>query len=221
MTQTTAQTPAPDAIVSATPLPEPHVLGVGGSPRPGGNSAILLGNVLDGAREVGATTEAVYLCDYAFSSCVGCEKCRTDKACTKLMDGMQLLYPKIVAARGLVLASPAHMYNITALMKAFIDRLYCYYDFTDDHPRGYSSRLAGQGRVAAVLGVGEQTDPRDMGFTVQAMSMPLPPLGYDVLAEVAAFGHFARGAVRDDEDALERARAAGRAMGRRLVGDGA
>ncbi|THB63256.1 MAG: flavodoxin family protein, partial [Desulfovibrio sp.] len=126
------------------------ILGVGGSPRSGGNSDVLLQNILAGAVEAGVETEAVHLRNYHFSSCIGCERCRKDKACTGLNDGMQLLYPKVEAARGLVLVSPTHQYNVTAIMKAFIDRLYAYYDFTDDRPRGYSSRLAGKDRQAAV-----------------------------------------------------------------------
>ena len=52
------------------------------------------------------------------------------------MDGMSLLYPKIIDARGLVLVSPTHNYNITAIMKAFIDRLYCFYNFDNKNRPG-------------------------------------------------------------------------------------
>lgn len=195
----------------------PLVLGIGGSPRRGGNSDALLAAILDGAALAGARIEAVFLRDYDYSSCVGCERCRKDGACTKLRDGMQLLYPKIEAARGLVLASPAHMYNMSALMKAFVDRLYCYYDFTDARPRGYSSRLAGQGRMAVTACVCEQTDPRDMGLTPDALRLPLPPLGYEVVAEIAALGHFDAGAVRADVPAMAQARQAGRTLGEKLL----
>ncbi len=200
--------------------PTPLVLGIGGSPRRGGNSDALLAAVLDGAARQGARTEAAFLRDYDFSSCTGCERCRRDKACTGLLDGMQLLYPKIAAARALVLASPAHMYNISALMKAFIDRLYCYYDFTGDHPRAYSSRLADQGRLAVVCAVCEQTDPRDMGLTLDALRLPLPPLGYELLDAVAAYGHFKPGAVHTDRTAIDAAHAAGRHLGDRLMTGG-
>lgn len=52
---------------------------------------------------------------------------------------MNLLYPKIEEAKGMVLGSPTYNYNVTSLMKTFIDRLYPYYNFTDDRPRGYSA----------------------------------------------------------------------------------
>ena len=121
------------------------ILGIGGSPRKGGNSDILLRQILKGAKNEGVTAEEVQLRDYQYQSCIACEKCRKDKQCTGLQDGMQLIYPKIIEARGLILISPTHNYNVTAWMKAFIDRLYCFYNFTNDRPRRWSSQFAGEG----------------------------------------------------------------------------
>lgn len=193
------------------------ILGVGGSPRAGGNSDVLLQHILEGAAGAGAGTEAVHLRSYGFGPCIGCERCRKDKACTGLLDGMQLLYPKIEAAQGLVLVSPTHQYNVSALMKAFIDRLYCYYDFTDTRPRNYSSRLAGQGRAAAVCAVCEQEVRSDMGYTLEMLRMPLEPLGYAITGELPVFGIFDRGKVRDHPEALARAEELGRDLARGLV----
>ena len=127
------------------------VLGIGGSPRKGGNSDMLLKRLLKGASDEGVATEGIQLRDYQFQACIGCERCRKDKQCTGLQDGMQLIYPKIREASGLVLISPIYSYNMTALMKAFIDRLYCFYNFSDERPGYWSSRLAGQGRKAVPL----------------------------------------------------------------------
>ena len=192
------------------------ILGVGGSPRSGGNSDLMLRRVLAGAEETGAHAEALFLRDYAFSSCVGCEACRKADICTRLLDGMQLIYPRIRQARGIVLTTPVHFYNVSALMKAFMDRLYCFFDFTRDHPRQYSSRLAGEGRKAVLTAVCEQLDARDMGFTLQAMRWPLQALDYEVLGEVDAYGCFARGAVANSEEVLSRCDEAGRTLARAL-----
>ena len=96
------------------------ILGIGGSPRQGGNSDILLKEILAGAAQVGAATEEIQLRDLHFQSCIGCEGCRPDHIC-QVKDDMQQLYPKINASRGMALVSPTHNYNITALMKAFIE----------------------------------------------------------------------------------------------------
>jgi multimeric flavodoxin WrbA len=186
-----------------------EIIGFGGSPRRGGNSAALLEAILEGARGAGADTESYYLADMLYSSCVGCERCRKDKICTKFVDGMTVIYPRIIKARGLVLASPAHNYNVTALMKAFIDRLYCFYDFTDDRPRAYSSRLADQGRKAVITGVGEQPDPHDMGATLDMMRLPLQALGYEIAGLLPVYGVFDAGLVKKQDQVMEQARQMG------------
>jgi multimeric flavodoxin WrbA len=187
------------------------ILGVSGSPRKGGNCDVMLRTALEAAESGGAEVRAVYLRDYAFSSCIGCERCRRDKACSGLLDGMQLLYPLVERAKGLILASPAHHYNVSALMKAFIDRLYCYYDFDQrKRPGPWSSRLADQDRRAVLLGVCEQRTKEDgMGFTMEAMQLPLEALGYAIAAREAVLGVFAKGAVKADADALARCARAG------------
>ncbi|MBN1636814.1 MAG: flavodoxin family protein [Deltaproteobacteria bacterium] len=178
------------------------VLGVSGSPRKNGNSDILLKQILNGVRESGLETEAIHLPDYQFQACIGCEKCRRDKICTGLNDGMTLLYPSLQQSQGLILVSPTHNYNITAWMKAFIDRLYCFYDFADTRPRSWSSRLAGQGRKALIAAVCEQKDKKDMGFTLDAMRLPLEALGYEITAELAAYSIFDKGLVKKENEIM-------------------
>jgi multimeric flavodoxin WrbA len=43
---------------------------------------------------------------------------------------MGLLCPEIEESKALILGSPTYNYNVTDPMKAFIDRLYPYYNFT-------------------------------------------------------------------------------------------
>jgi multimeric flavodoxin WrbA len=54
------------------------ILGIAASPRKGGNSDVLLKNLLKGAAAAGANTEQVCLIDYQFQPRVGCERCRKD-----------------------------------------------------------------------------------------------------------------------------------------------
>ncbi len=192
------------------------ILGLEGSPRKGGNSHNLLDTILNGARQAGRETRAIHLRDHKYDPCIGCEKCRRDKICTRLNDGMTLLYPHIQAARGLVLVSPVHNYNITAWMKAFIDRLYCFYDFEDTRPRAWSSRLANQGRKAVIAAIAEQENKRDMGFTLEAMRMPLEALGYEIVAELPVLRLFDRGIVKQHSDILERAARIGKELAESL-----
>ncbi len=196
-----------------------HILGISGSPRMRGNSDILLQTILDGAAEASDSLvcEALHLRDYHVQPCIACERCRTAKACAGVLDGMQLVYPKIEAALGLVLVSPTYHYNVSGQMKVFIDRLYQYYDFTNDLPRGYTSRLGGQGRKAVVAAVCEQANESDMGRTIEMLRRPVEPLGYEVLGELPVLLHFAKGAVKQDTEALQAAHSLGRELGKALA----
>mgnify|MGYP003790946371 FL=1 len=194
------------------------VLGISGSPRARGNTARLLAEVLRGVSDVGGEASGVSLSEYTIEGCVGCERCRRDLTCTRFNDGMTLLYPRIVEADGLVLGSPVYHYNVTSQMKAFIDRLYAFYDFTDERPRGYSSRLASRPRKAVVFAVGEQADPADLGVALEALSLPLRPLGYEVVAELPVLNCFEPGIVGQRKEVLEQAYRCGRDLAAALSG---
>ena len=185
-------------------LPENKVLGVAGSPRKNGNSDVLLRQVLKGVSQENIECGSIQLRDIQFQGCIGCEKCRKDKICTGLIDGMSLLYSQIITSKGLVLVSPTHNYNITSWMKAFIDRLYCFYNFENTRPRAWSSQLADQDRKAVLIAVCEQENKKDMGFTLEAMRVPIEALGYRIIGEQAIFKIFERGKVKEDAESLEK-----------------
>ncbi|MCF8097823.1 MAG: flavodoxin family protein [Desulfarculaceae bacterium] len=193
-----------------------RILAVGASPRASGNTDKLIAAAIKGAAVL-CGSDTVHLRDYTFSPCVGCEACRKTGACAKFHDGMTLIYPKLDQAQGLLLASPVHNYNVTAWMKAFIDRLYPYYIFTGERPGDWPSRLAGQGRKAALLAVSEQR-PGEAGMdrTLEAMRLPLTPLGFEVVAELPVYGVFQRGRVARDAEVMAKAKALGRKLAQSL-----
>lgn len=195
-------------------LPQPQVLGIEASPRKGGNSDVLLTHVLQGVAGGGVPADSAHLRDFQYQGCIGCERCRKAKICVGLNDGMSLLYPNIMQAGGLVLVSPTHNYNITAWMKAFIDRLYCFYNFENTHPRAWSSQLAGQDRKAVLVAVCEQVDTDDMGFTLEAMRLPIQALGYDIVGELPVFGVFHKAKVKEQPAVLRQAVELGEVLAR-------
>jgi len=190
------------------------MLGIAGSPRKGGNSDVLMKLILKGARDEGIATEEIQLRDYQFQPCNGCERCRKDKRCTGLQDGMQLIYPKIRESGGMVVISPIYSYNMTALMKAFIDRLYSFYDFSDERPGNWSSQLANQGRKAMIAVVGEQNTRKEggMDLTLETIRRNIEALGYEVTDELPVLGIFHKGRVREYPQVLEQAEALGRRL---------
>lgn len=185
--------------------PRTKILGVSGSPRQNGNSDILLKSIISGASRENVPSTALYLRNIQFQGCLGCEKCRKDKICTGLIDGMSLIYKDITASKGMILVSPSHNYNMTSWMKAFIDRLYCFYNFDNDRPRSWTSRFSYQNRKAVIAAVCEQKNKADMGFTLEAMKKPIQALGYEIVGELSVFGIFEKGRVKEDLEAMEKA----------------
>jgi len=194
------------------------ILGISGSPRRGGNSDILLHAIMQGAADAGAETEELFLRDYQFQGCIGCERCRKDEECTGLLDGMQLIYPKIRKAGGLVLISPIYSYSVTALTKALIDRMYAFYHFDEQRPGPWHSRIGGQGRKSIIAVVGEQASAEEGGMelTMEVMRRSIVALGYEITAELPVFGVFQKGKIKEQPQALENAKEAGRQLALQL-----
>ena len=97
------------------------VLGILGSPRREGNTEILLDEALRGASDNGGLCEKVILRDLKITPCLEIYKCAEDGVCA-IQDEMQGLFPKIIQAERLLLASPIFFYSVPALAKAMIDR---------------------------------------------------------------------------------------------------
>ncbi len=102
-----------------------RVLGVNGSGRRGGNTAVLVRAILDGAGEAGAETELVELADWEIRGCTACKECKQTQRCV-IKDDMQRFYDMAPQTDVLVLASPIYLDHITAQLMAFIQRTYCY-----------------------------------------------------------------------------------------------
>ncbi|HIE52322.1 MAG TPA: flavodoxin family protein [Armatimonadetes bacterium] len=98
-----------------------YVLGLGGSPREGGNTDLLLERALAGAAQAGAQVEKVILNRLHLTPCQHCDGCRQTGQCI-IEDDLQGLYPKLKKAEGLILASPIFFLGVTAQTKILIDR---------------------------------------------------------------------------------------------------
>src|SRR3989338_3003385 len=90
---------------------EMKVLALSGSPRKKGNTETLLHAVLKGVEAAGGEVELFRLYDLRIQPCIGCGGCDKTGECV-LEDDMQELYPKILAAQRVILASPIYFYGI-------------------------------------------------------------------------------------------------------------
>jgi multimeric flavodoxin WrbA len=98
-------------------------VGFVGSPRVGGNTDILVSEILRGAAEAGAETDKVLLNQLDIAPCQACETCRRTKRC-RLDDDMQALYETMLSADVLVLGTPIYYWGPSAQLKTFVDRWY-------------------------------------------------------------------------------------------------
>jgi len=130
-------------------------LAICGSPRPNGNTAFLLREVLGGARRAGAATELVFASDLDLKGCLGCDACKAPgaKQCV-VQDDMQALYRKLKRAHLWVLGTPVYFFHVSAHLKAVIDRLYALFSYDGDYHR----RLTGNRRGLAVVVQEAETD---------------------------------------------------------------
>jgi multimeric flavodoxin WrbA len=97
------------------------IVAIYGSPRRKGNTATLLNQLVEGAREADAHVEEIVLRDLKISPCLEIYKCKEEGECA-IKDDFQGLRDKMLAADGLVVASPIFFYTVSAHVKIFMDR---------------------------------------------------------------------------------------------------
>ena len=103
--------------------------------RPRGNTAQLAAAFCKGAEAAGHKVEQVSLLKTEVGGCLGCNACRYGKPCVQ-KDGFGELAPKIKAADLVAFASPLYFWNISAKMKACIERFYALAEEDPAPPKG-------------------------------------------------------------------------------------
>src|SRR5512139_3101132 len=100
------------------------VVAFSGRSRKDGNTAILLDLVLDELKRDGIETEMIQLAGETLSGCIACYKCaeNRDQKCAVVKDRANEYIAKMLQAEGILLGSPTYISDMTANMKALIER---------------------------------------------------------------------------------------------------
>ncbi len=100
------------------------VVAFNGSGRKDGNTAILVKRVLTVLDRHGIETEMVQLGGEPLRGCTACMGCvkNKDRKCVLKGDKLNAHLAKMIEADGIILASPTYFADVTAELKALIDR---------------------------------------------------------------------------------------------------
>lgn len=100
------------------------VVAFNGSARKNGNTAMMIGYMFEELTKEGIDTEMVQLAGEHPHGCIACYQCfkKKDGRCIVDVDCINGCVEKMVAADGIVLASPTYFADVSTEMKALIDR---------------------------------------------------------------------------------------------------
>lgn len=100
------------------------VVAFNGSPRKDGNTFRLITAVLGEIENEGIETELVQIGGKKIRGCIACFKCfeNKDQRCAVTKDMLNDCIERMIAADGIILGSPTYFANMSADLKALIDR---------------------------------------------------------------------------------------------------
>lgn len=99
-------------------------IAINGSARKNGNTALLIKEVFNVLEKQGITCEMIQLAGKTINGCNACDQCikLKDNTCFQKNDIVNHCIKKMMDADIIILGSPTYFSNITAEMKALIDR---------------------------------------------------------------------------------------------------
>ncbi|WP_339134331.1 MAG: flavodoxin family protein [Candidatus Electrothrix sp. GW3-4] len=182
-----------------------YALAVNGSPRKGGNTEVLLQEVLGELDNLNWETELVKVGGIDIRGCLACHSCfkKQDNRCAQEEDAFNEIYSKMLRADAIILGSPVYFAAVGADLKALIERA-GYVAFANDH--AFAGKIG-----AAVVAVrrGGATHVFDtINHMFQMSQMIVPGSTYWNMG----FG-LDKGEVKDDIEGMANMRQLGRAIG--------
>ena len=173
------------------------VLGIMGSPRIKGNTDLLLEETLKGAKSQGAEVEKIVVDKLKIASCKEYLGCFKDGNCV-IRDNMDEIYPKLLGADVVIIASPMFFYGVSSQAKALIDR--CQALWARKHILKQS--LPNGGRKGAFIAVGATKGKRLFEGAILTVKYFFEAIGAEYADELLIRGVDARGEIKEHPIAL-------------------
>jgi multimeric flavodoxin WrbA len=138
------------------------------SPRRNGNSAILAEAVHTGLIEAGHDATLLFADDFLKAFLRDCRKCRKPDGECAIEDGYRSVFlDQYLPADGFIAATPIYWYGMSAQLKAFYDRTFCYY--AASYPRSAEVIAKMQGKRIGLALSSEETFPMVSGGIISQM----------------------------------------------------
>jgi multimeric flavodoxin WrbA len=138
------------------------------SPRRNGNSALLAEAVHAGLTEAGHDATLLFADDFLKAFLRDCRKCRKPDGECAIEDGYRSVFlDHYLPADGFIAATPIYWYGMSAQLKAFYDRTFCYY--AASYPRSAEVIEKMQGKRIGLALSSEETFPMVSGGIISQM----------------------------------------------------
>jgi len=173
------------------------VLGIMGSPRIKGNTDLLLEEALKGAKSQGAEVEKIVADKLKIAPCKEYLGCFKDGNCV-IRDDMDDIYPRLLGADVVIIASPMFFYGVSSQAKALIDR--CQALWARKHILKQS--LPNGGRKGAFIAVGATKGKRLFEGAILTVKYFFEAIGVEYADELLIRGVDARGEIKEHPIAL-------------------
>ena len=172
-----------------------------GSPRKHANSSIVADRFCETAQKQGAEVSRFTLNALSYRGCQGCMACKMKLDRCILEDDLREVLEAVRETDILVLASPVYFWDVTAQMKAFLDRTFSFLvpDFLTNPKR---SRLAPGKKLVLIL---TQNNPDRNSFThiFQKFDYFFRAFGFSDTRQIRAFAAAEPGVVESDSEVME------------------
>lgn len=184
-----------------------RVLAIMGSPRIGGNTDLLLDEALRGAQSEGAEVEKIIVDKLKISPCKEYNACLRDGNCV-IRDDMDDIYPKLLDADVVIVASPMFFYALTSQVKALIDRCQALW------ARRYVLKQGppDSGRKGAFIAVGATRGKKLFDGSILTVKYFFQAIGVEYVDELLVWGVDKKGEIKKHPTAITEAFKLGRGL---------